>query len=144
MHNRHIFITSMLVMLVYVYIAKNVSLAETPTAPFANDKVMREFSDELMARLGNGEIEQAQLTAVKNSHLDDPVVQQNLNAAFAFLTEKLSPPAAHNVDYVQTSKFGRSFVRHQFALANEEFSMRCMMTYRRKTDGWRLNQLWCH
>ena len=144
MRERQCFIVSTLAMLVYVYSSGNVSLAETPSAPFANDNAMREFSDELMTRLGNGELEQAQRKAVENSHLDDPVVQQNLDEAFAALAQKLTPVAALSADYIQTSKFGRSFVRHQFALGNRAFSMRCMMTYRRKTDGWRLNQLWCH
>ena len=144
MRERQVFIVSALAMLVLVYSSGNVSLAETPSAPFANDDAMREFSDELMTRLGNGELEQAQRKAVENSHLDDPVVQQNLDEAFAALAQKLTPVAALSADYIQTSKFGRSFVRHQFALDNEAFSMRCMMTYRRKTDGWRLNQLWCH
>ena len=144
MRERQFFIVSALAMLVLVYSSGNVSLAETPSAPFANDNAMREFSDKLMTRLGNGELEQAQRKAVENSHLDDPVVQQNLDEAFAALAQKLTPVAALSADYIQTSKFGRSFVRHQFALGNEAFSMRCMMTYRRKTDGWRLNQLWCH
>ena len=122
----------------------NDTAAEMLDAPFANDIAMRQFSDDLMTLLGDGDLEQAQKAAIANSHLDDPVAQKNLDEAFKLLTEKLDRSAKIAADYVQTSKFGRSFLRHQYALEAPDFAMRCMATYRRKTDGWRLNQLWCH
>lgn len=118
--------------------------AEMLNAPFDSNIAMRQFSEDLMTLLGTGELARAQQSAVGNSHLDDPVAQENLNEAFDMLAKKLAGAPKLAVNYVQTSKFGRSFLRHQYTLAAPDFAMRCMMTYRRKTDGWRLNQLWCH
>lgn len=113
-------------------------------APFVNDTALRRFSDSLMDLLSLGKIEQAGRLARENSHLDDPVVQQNLDEVFNELVNNALVGTAPVVRYVQNSKFGRSFIRHQYALVAEDSSMRCMITYRRKTDGWRLNQLWCN
>ena len=114
------------------------------SAPFANDSALRQFSDSLMALLSIGNIEEARQFAIGNSHLDDPVVQQNLNEVFDAIKSNALDDTRLTVSYVQTSKFGRSFIRHQYTLTAADIAMRCMMTYRRKTDGWRLNQLWCN
>lgn len=114
------------------------------SAPFANDSALRQFSDSLMGLLSIGKIEEARQFAIRNSHLDDPVVQQNLNDVFDAIKGNPLTDTEPTVSYVQTSKFGRSFIRHQYTLNSANIAMRCMMTYRRKTDGWRLNQLWCN
>ena len=119
-------------------------IGEENTAPFTTASALQTFSETLMRLVSHGDVEQAERLAVANSHLDDPITQQNLADAFDTLKETLRASAILSLDYVQTSKFGRSFLRHQYALENADVAMRCMLTYRRKTAGWRLNQLWCH
>lgn len=119
--------------------------AEEPVseAPFSNETALRKFSDALVKQIGGGAIDLAETTAIANSHLDDEVAQRNIAETFDLLPTKLDGAETFETKYVQMSKFGRSFIRHQYAFENGEKSLRCMLTYRRKTDGWRLNQLWC-
>ncbi|MGR8948796.1 MAG: hypothetical protein ACU84Q_12160 [Gammaproteobacteria bacterium] len=112
-------------------------------APFKNEVELRDFSELLVNHIGRRSIQLARDVAVANSHLDDEVVQRNIAETFELLPKKLVSESMYKTQYVQTSKFGRSFIRHQYAFENSGHSMRCMLTYRRKTDGWRLNQVWC-
>ena len=113
------------------------------SAPFQDERALRQFSDHLMQLLAEGKLESAQHAAVRNSHGDDAVAQQNISTMFASLRDQLADISGSNTEFVQTSHFGRSFMRHQYSLHGREFALRCMLTYRRKTDGWRLNQIWC-
>ncbi|MEM7469324.1 MAG: hypothetical protein AAF387_20905 [Pseudomonadota bacterium] len=113
------------------------------TAPFIDETEIRAFSEQLLAEIGVSGLAGAKNTAIENSHLDDKITQRNLAAEFAKLAELVTEWDELNIEYVQTSKFGRSFIRHQYAVTNRDVALRCMLTFRRKTDGWRLNQLWC-
>ena len=112
-------------------------------APFSNELELRQFSDMLVQQIGDGALEAAKNVAVDNSHLDDEIAQRNISETFDLLPSKLISDDVYQTTYVETSKFGRSFIRHQYAFDNAEQALRCMLTYRRKTDGWRLNQIWC-
>lgn len=125
-------------------------------APFNNETVLRNFSDALITRIGDADLTAAKNLAIKNSHRDDDITQHNLNEVFDSLGQHLANSEPLKVEFVQESKFGRSFIRHQYSLnrplkhslehPREQSwqALRCMLTYRRKTDGWRLNQLWCN
>lgn len=112
-------------------------------APFTNEQALREFSNALIGEIGRTNLDSAESSARKNSHLDDEITQQNLNDVFVVLKRLLNEPHIMESRFVQQSKFGRSFIRYQYSLSNAQLSIRCMLTYRRKTEGWRLNQLWC-
>lgn len=139
-----------------------------PHAPFTNDVEILRFSEHLMTSLGETKLDAAVALARRNSHLDDKTTQQNLTETFESLhkhlnrgelnhsqlshrqfdTRQFNPGQFNNghgfeIRYIQRSAFGRSFIRHQYELQNDMQKLRCMITYRRKTDGWRLNQLWC-
>ncbi len=117
--------------------------SEINAAPFTNEDALREFSNVLIDRIGSTDLAAAEAMAKNNSHLDDVITQQNLSEVFAFLKRTGVGGSVAKTYFVQESKFGRSFIRHQYSLDNAKQSLRCMLTYRWKTDGWRLNQLWC-
>lgn len=114
-----------------------------PTAPFINDLEIRRFSDELINAIAKTDIHAAAQYARANSHLDDDITQKNLTGVFENLALALENQGDFAIKFVQESRFGRSFIRHQYALKNAHLTLRCMLTYRRKAAGWRLNQLWC-
>ncbi len=113
-------------------------------APFKVEKELRQFTQEIIESLVTIEFEFVASRIVKNSHLDDPTAQKNLldfNEKFPGQLATLGSGA--NTQYIQRSKFGSSFIRYQYDISGTESAIRCMFTYRRKTDGWRLNQLIC-
>lgn len=113
------------------------------SAPFNDAQTLRRFSDFLITKIAQLELHEAETLAKKNSHVDDKITQQNLDEVFAELRNQLPTGESMQEQFVQQSNFGRSFIRHQYSLKHAQQSTRCMLTYRRKTDGWRLNQLWC-
>lgn len=117
--------------------------SEVNAAPFPNEDALRAFSNVLIDRIGGTDLAAAEAMAKNNSHLDDEITQQNLSEVFAFLKRSGVGGGVAKTYFVQESKFGRSFIRHQYSLDHAQQSLRCMLTYRWKTDGWRLNQLWC-
>lgn len=79
--------------------------------------------------------------AVRDSHQDDPRVQRNLAAIAATLPAKRAAlGSVQRRELVSTDRFASSFVRFTWLLRGSTGELRVMFTYRRKTDGWRLNQ----
>lgn len=81
--------------------------------------------------------------AQAESHLDDPRVQRNLAWATAQLPARLAPLGrAGTVEHTGTDRFLSSFVRFNYRVRYAGGDLRLMLTYRRKTAGWRLNQFY--
>ena len=81
-------------------------------------------------------------TARADSHLDDPKVQANLDWAVLALPARLAPLGrCRRAIASDEERFASSFQRFHFVLDCEHGERQFMLTYRRKTDGWRLNQL---
>ena len=113
------------------------------SAPFRSEIALETFSRSLIGEIANTNLDSAKSIARNNSHLDDEITQRNLQDVFFALKHLVGDGQTMESRFVQQSKFGRSFIRHQYSLSNAELTIRCMLTYRRKTAGWRLNQLWC-
>jgi hypothetical protein len=79
--------------------------------------------------------------ARRESHLDDPRVQRSLDAVSATLPAlRAGIGEVRTSELVATDRFASSFVRFTWLLRGSSGELRVMFTYRRKTNGWRLNQ----
>ncbi|MGD9604133.1 MAG: hypothetical protein AB7O21_21050 [Gammaproteobacteria bacterium] len=77
------------------------------------------------------------------SHLDDPRVQRNLDWAGTGLPDRARTLGAlTSVETVGTDRFMSAFVRFTYRVRCTRGDLRVMLTFRRKTAGWRLNQLY--
>jgi len=77
------------------------------------------------------------------SHLDDPRVQRNLAWARQGLPSRMRELGApQSLETIGTDRFMSAFVRFSYRVRCARGDLRVMLTFRRKTDGWRLNQFY--
>jgi len=112
-------------------------------APYRNADQIRHGARTLLDLLLQDGAPAALRHARENSHLDDPKVQANLDWATRTLPDRLAPLGhCHRVTLSDEERFASSFMRFHFVLDCAQGQRQFMLTYRRKTDGWRLNQFY--
>lgn len=112
-------------------------------APYRNPDQIRHGARALLDLLVQDGAAAALHSARENSHLDDPKVQTNLDWAAQTLPDRLAPLGpCQQVTLSDEERFASSFMRFHFVLDCAHGQRQFMLTYRRKTDGWRLNQFY--
>jgi len=111
--------------------------------PYRNPPQIRAGAQALIATLCAQGAGPALTTARAESHLGDPKVQRNLDWAERELPARLAPlGACQRAELSDEEHFASSFYRLHFVLVCAQGQRQIMLTYRRKTDGWRLNQFY--
>ena len=129
---------------IFISAAHAQNLSSGLVAPFRSMTELDQFSKTLFADLATHDFDEVFKRIKKSAHQDDEKVMENLvafSASFPQQRSTLRTPI--RTRYIQQSKFGGSFLRHQYEIGDADSRLRCMVTYRRKTDGWRINQLLC-
>jgi hypothetical protein len=119
------------------------SVAASAEAPYRSLADARRGADLIVETLRQSGPDAALDLAVRESHLDDPRVQENLarmKAGFPAHMATLGAPT--EAEFTGLDRFMSSFGRYNYLLQCPEGQLRLMFTYRRKTDGWRLNQFY--
>lgn len=112
-------------------------------APYRTLAAAREGSDRLIETLEHDGATATLDLATRESHEDDPRVQQNLTRMRARLAPRLTAIGEiKNVEFVGLDRFMSSFGRYNYRIHGAKGEMRVMFTWRRKTRGWRLNQFY--
>ncbi|MBM4227247.1 MAG: hypothetical protein FJ164_05830 [Gammaproteobacteria bacterium] len=112
-------------------------------APYRSLADARRGADLIVQTLRQSGPEAALALAVRESHLDDPRVQENLTrmkSSFPGHMATLGAPT--EAEFTGLDRFMSSFGRYNYLLQCPDGQLRLMFTYRRKTDGWRLNQFY--
>ncbi len=112
-------------------------------APFRTIKDAENAATLITRNLFASDVVAAVQLAIRDSHLDDPYTQKNLQWVQKDLPMKLNR-LGKPVRFIPTGtdRFVSAFVRFNFLLHYERGALRLMLTFRRKTAGWRLNQLY--
>jgi hypothetical protein len=117
--------------------------ANAAEVPYRTHEQIRLGALALIAQLRTEGAAAALITARAESHLDDPKVQRNLDWAERELPAHLAPlGACQRASLSDAERFATSFYRLHFVLSCAGGERQIMLTYRRKTDGWRLNQFY--
>ena len=117
--------------------------AAAAEVPYRNPPQIRAGAQALIATLCAQGAGPALSTARDDSHLGDPKVQRNLDWAVRELPARLTPlGACQRAELSDEEHFASSFYRLHFVLICAQGQRQIMLTYRRKTDGWRLNQFY--
>ncbi|MEN9726386.1 MAG: hypothetical protein RL434_752 [Pseudomonadota bacterium] len=112
-------------------------------APYRTLADARSGADLIIQTLRESGPEAALDLAVRESHRDDPRVQKNLTEMRArFPAHMATLGASGEADFTGLDRFMSSFGRYNYLLRCANGELRLMFTYRRKTDGWRLNQFY--
>ena len=112
-------------------------------APYRSPDDLRQGAGALLQQLLHDGPAVALQSARANSHLGDPKVQANLDWAAQTLPARLAPlGACQRVQASDEERFASSFMRFHFVLDCQHGQRHFMLTYRRKNDGWRLNQFY--
>lgn len=112
-------------------------------APYRSLADAREGSDLILQTLQESGAEAALALAVRESHQDDPRVQKNLSQMTARLPAHMaSLGPLGEAEFTGLDRFMSAFGRYNYLVHGAEGDLRVMLTYRRKTDGWRLNQFY--
>lgn len=117
--------------------------ANAAEVPYRTHEQIRLGALALIAQLRTEGAVAALITARAESHLDDPKVQRNLDWAERELPARLAPLGeCQRASLSDAERFATSFYRLHFVLSCAGGERQIMLTYRRKTDGWRLNQFY--
>lgn len=112
-------------------------------APYRTLAAAREGSDRLTEILQREGAVEVLALATRESHLDDPRVQENLTRMRKALPSHMeSLGEIQEIEFVGLDRFMSSFGRYNYRVKCSEGELRLMFTWRRKTDGWRLNQFY--
>lgn len=112
-------------------------------APYRTLAAAREGSDRLIETLKRDGAAATLKLATRESHEDDPRVQQNLARMRTLLAPRMiSVGEIEKVEFVGLDRFMSSFGRYNYRVQGTAGEMRVMFTWRRKTRGWRLNQFY--
>lgn len=112
-------------------------------APYQTLAAAREGSDRLAETLRTEGAAEALALATRESHLDDPRVQENLARMRKALPSHMeSLGEIQEIEFVGLDRFMSSFGRYNYRVKCSEGELRLMFTWRRKTHGWRLNQFY--
>lgn len=110
-------------------------------APYRTLVAAREGSNQLVETLQREGASAVLALATRDSHLDDPRVQENLARMRERLPARMDALGEiQGVEFVGLDRFMSSFGRYTYRVQGTTGEMRVMFTWRRKTHGWRLNQ----
>ena len=130
--------SAVLVLLVFGLFAS--AAAESPYRTLA---AAREGSNQLVEALQREGASAVLALATRESHLDDPRVQENLARMRERLPTRMEAIGEiQGVEFVGLDRFISSFGRYNYRVQGTNGEMRVMFTWRRKTHGWRLNQFY--
>ena len=112
-------------------------------APYRTLAAAREGSNQLVDILKQKGPAEALALAKRESHQDDPRVQENLARMRALLPPRMAELGEIGViEFVGLDRFMSSFGRYNYRVKCANGELRLMFTWRRKTHGWRLNQFY--
>jgi len=112
-------------------------------APYRTLAAAREGSYRLVETLKQEGPEEALALATRESHQDDPRVQENLARMRTLLPPRMTELGEiEDIEFVGLDRFMSSFGRYNYRVKCANGELRLMFTWRRKTHGWRLNQFY--
>lgn len=134
----HVWRSSVAVFLVFGLFTGSAAEAPYPTLAAA-----REGSNRLVETLQREGASAVLALATRESHLDDPRVQENLARMRELLPARVDTLGEiQEVEFVGLDRFMSSFGRYNYRVKCTAGELRLMFTWRRKTHGWRLNQFY--